>query len=575
MKSNILTKNRPLRRFWGLLSQDKKEIQSVYFLSIFNGLVNLSLPLGIQSIVSFIQTGQITTSWIVLLILVVFGIIVTGILQIYQLRITENLQQRVFTRAAFEFAFRVPRIKMESMYQKYGPELMNRFFDTVSVQKGLPKLLIDFSTAAMQITFGLLLLCFYHPFFIFFTFALIVTILVIIRFTASKGLETSINESSFKYQMAHWLQEVARTATSFKLAGNTDLQLKKTNEFVKQYLGARNSHFRILVQQYSLMVIFKVIIAAGLLGIGGYLVIKQQMNIGQFVASEILILLIISSIEKLILCIETIYDVLTGLEKIGQVTDLELDNLGGIDISHADYPEGLPVELNNVSFKYPKKNTILFKQLDLKIEPGAKILITGVDGSGKSTLLHLLAGLYDIQSGSINYGGISRTNYDTRALHSVIGDCITTEKIFPGTVLENITMGRPNATLDNVKWAIKNLGMVQYINKLPNGLNTLLDNHGKSLPQSIAIKLILARSIADRPRLLLIEDMLELLQEKEMMDVISFLTNKENKWTLVSISSDIICANAMDYVVELKDGFLYKLSPKELEERKIKEENHA
>ena len=192
----------PVDRFWRLISQDKKEIRNVYLLSIFNGLVNLSLPLGIQAIISFIQSGQITTSWIVLLVLVVLGIAITGVLQVYQLKITENLQQRIFTRAAFEFSFRIPRIKMEAMYKKHGPELMNRFFDTITVQKGLPKILIDFSTSALQIIFGLILLSFYHPFFIFFGVILFLVVLIIFRFTAQRGLATSIDESTYKYKMA-------------------------------------------------------------------------------------------------------------------------------------------------------------------------------------------------------------------------------------------------------------------------------------------------------------------------------------------------------------------------------------
>jgi ABC-type bacteriocin/lantibiotic exporter with double-glycine peptidase domain len=319
------TKLHPLDRFWRLLKPDQKEIRNVYVYSIFNGLVALSLPLGIQAIINLIQGGQVSTSWIVLLIFVVAGVGVTGVLQIFQLRITENLQQKIFTRAAFEFAYRIPRIRFESLYREYAPELMNRFFDTMSVQKGLPKILIDFSAATLQVIFGLILLSFYHPFFIVFSLVLVLLVYAIFYFTAKRGLETSLDESKYKYKMAHWLEELARTGTTFKLAGKTDLPLSTTDIHVGNYLKAREFHFRVLVQQYSLMVVFKVIVATGLLAIGGILVMEQLMNIGQFVAAEIIILLIMNSVEKLILSFETIYDVLTALEKMGQVTDKELE----------------------------------------------------------------------------------------------------------------------------------------------------------------------------------------------------------------------------------------------------------
>ena len=281
----------PVERFIRLMKPDAQEIRNVYIYSIFTGLLSLSLPIGIQAIINLIQGGQINTAWIVLVSFVVFGVAVTGVLQIFQLRITENLQQKIFTRAAFEFAYRIPKICMEKLYKHYAPELINRFFDTISVQKGLSKILIDFSTAALQIIFGIILLSFYHPFFILFGLFLIILVYIIFRFTAQRGLETSLEESKHKYQVAHWLEELARTYTSFKLTGSTHLPLKRVDDLTGGYLKARESHFKVLVQQYSMLVFFKVVVAAGLLALGGILVMEQLMNIGQFVAAEIIIIM--------------------------------------------------------------------------------------------------------------------------------------------------------------------------------------------------------------------------------------------------------------------------------------------
>ena len=190
---------------------------------------------------------------------------------------------------------------MESLYKHYAPELMNRFFDTMSVQKGLSKILIDFLTAILHVVFGLVLLSFYHPFFIAFSVLLVIIVYAILRFTVRKGLDTSLMESKYKYKVAHWLEEVARTSVTFKLAGTTDLPLKRVDGHTKDYLQARESHFKVLVRQYSLMVGFKVIVALGLLAIGGILVMQQQMNIGQFIAAEIIILLVMAAVEKLVL----------------------------------------------------------------------------------------------------------------------------------------------------------------------------------------------------------------------------------------------------------------------------------
>jgi ABC-type bacteriocin/lantibiotic exporter with double-glycine peptidase domain len=553
MKNNN-KKIKPLDRLWLLLKPDTRDIRNVYVYSIFNGFVNLSLPLGIQAIVNLIQGGQISTSWIILVSFVVAGVAVSGIMNIFQLRITENLQQKIFARAAFEFADRIPRIKMEALYKHYPPELMNRFFDIMNVQKGLSKILIDFSAAALQVIFGLILLSLYHPFFIIFSLILITLVYAIFRFTSKKGLSTSLEESKHKYKVAHWLEEVARISTTFKLAGKTDLPLKRADVHVNDYISARESHFKILVQQYSLLIGFKVLIATGLLAIGGILVMEQHMNIGQFVAAEIIILLIMNSVEKLILSLETIYDVLTSLEKIGQVTDLELEEYENTTIDPDRNKNGVEVELKGVTFSYPDHNKKTLNKLDLSISAGENLVLSGGNGSGKSTLLYIISALYNVQQGTIHFNGIPKKNLNLGQLRSIIGDYLAQEQLFQGTILENITMGKVNASFDNVKWAVENLGLKDFISSLNDGYDTMLDPEGKRLPRSIVQKLLLARCIVDKPKLIVLEDPLEHIDEEERRKIIDFLTSNENNWTMITVSSDPYFAQKCDRIALMKDG---------------------
>jgi ABC-type bacteriocin/lantibiotic exporter with double-glycine peptidase domain len=542
----------PTQRFWKLLKPDQRDITNVYVYSIFNGLVSLSLPLGIQAIVNLIQGGQLSTSWVILVSIVVLGIAASGILQIFQLRITENLQQKIFTRAAFEFAYRVPRIKMEQLRTRHAPELMNRFFDTVSVQKGLSKILIDFTAAALQVTFGLLLLSFYHPFFILFSAILIVLVYFIFRLTARKGLTTSLEESKHKYLIAHWLEELARTSVSFRLAGKTELPLHKTDAHLQNYLAARESHFKILMQQYGMMVAFNVLVATGLLAIGGVLVMEQIMNIGQFVAAEIIILLVINSVEKLVRSLETIYDVLTALEKIGQVTDLELEDHKGIDLLSKCTNNGLDVSLNEVNFGYPENKKLTLEGISFNLKTGESLVITGSGSAGKSTLIRLIAGLHHASEGSISFNGFATGNIETNSLRSVIGECLHSDELFRGSILENITLGRPQASFENVQWAIKSVGLSDFIRDQDEGFNTQIDPSGKRLPGRTAQRLLLARAIADKPKLLLLENPFELLAGDPHL--IDFFTDKSHGWTMISVSSNNYLASKSDRVMLLKEG---------------------
>lgn len=546
-------KLKPLDRFWRLLKPEGKEIKNVYTYSVFNGLVNLSLPLGIQAIINLIQGGQINTSWMVLVALVTIGIGLTGVLQIYQLRIVENLQQKIFTRAAFEFAYRIPRIRMEELYKQYAPELMNRFFDIISIQKGLSKILIDFSAAGLQIIFGLILLSFYHPFFILFSLLLLVLLYAIFKLTGKKGLETSLDESREKYSMVHWLEELARTNTTFKLSGKTELPLDRTNENASRYLASRESHFKVLVSQFSMMVGFKVLMTLGLLALGGILVMEQLMNIGQFVAAEIIILLIMNSVEKLIRSLETLYDVLTGLEKVGQVTDLELESKQGLDIEVECTSDGMQIDLIDLGFKYPSNERNTLSKLNLKINRGNLVVLVGKNGSGKSTLIRVLAGLYELQEGQILYDEINKESFSVESLRSAIGDYLSQEQLFQGTVMENITMGK-QISLDAINRICNKLYLSDFIQHLVKGYDTIIDPQGSGLAESTVQKLLMARAILSDPKLLLIEDNLDAIDEYEKNDIIDFLKKAENKWTIVAATKHNYLIDRADQVVELNQG---------------------
>lgn len=542
------------RRFWRLIKADGREIRNVYYYSFFAGLISLSLPLGVQAIVNLIQGGRVNSAWIVMVIIVVLGVALNGIMQILQLRITENIQQRIFTRAAFEFAYRIPRIKLENLFKTYTPELINRFFDVMTIQKGISKLLISISTAGIQVFLGLVLLSLYHPFFIIFSFLLLLVFYLIFQFTGKKGFKTSMEESSHKYKLAHWLEEVGRTSISFKLAGKTDYALERSNVHAERYLSAREKHFKILVTQYSLLVVFKVLVVTGLLAIGGVLVMEQQMNIGQFVAAEIIIVMIINSIEKLIRDIETVYDVLTGIEKIAQVTDLELEKDEGIDIRKNLNDGGLDVDVKDVSFHYPHSNNLTLEDINISIKANENIVIAGKNSSGKSTLIQIIAGLYDVQKGNVSYNSLSLGSLNLESLRSVIGANLNQEDLFFGSIMENIVVGRDRASQENVKWAIDKVGLTQYMSSLPEGYNTMILPNGKSLPKSIIQKLLIARSIVDKPRLVLLEYSFEHLSYTDKMKIMEFLFDKSNKWTIVAVSKDTDLMKNSDKVMVMEDG---------------------
>lgn len=544
----------PLKRFYDLLQLDKKDVYQIFFYAIFAGLVSLSLPLGIQAIINFIQSGRISASWLVLIGLVVFGVALVGVLSLMQLRITENLQQKIFVRSSFEFAARLPKIKFEELYNKYPPELANRFFDTMSIQKGTSKLLIDFSAALLQITFGLILLSLYHPYFIVFGILLFLLLYFIFRYSYNSSLETSLKESKFKYKVASWLQEIARNNISFRNELNFDYALQKNDELVSSYLNYREKHFNIIKRQFGQLIVFKMIITTSLLSIGGFLVISQQMNIGQFVAAEIIILLVINSVEKIILGLESFYDVLTSVEKIGQVTDMNLEAESTND-QKSCYTQIL-LETENLEFKFPDSKNNILDRISLKINQGEKIIINGENGSGKTTLIRVLSGLLDQTSGSFYINDDSFRKINLNHYRSQIGSIVYNETPFEGTILENITFNDPNISNEDVTWAVDAVQLSSLLKKLPDGLNTKVFPEGRQLSSSNAQKILLARSIIHKPKILFYEDPTDSMDLGVANDIIDFITSDKNNWTVIVSSKNPYWKTKCDREIIMENGVI-------------------
>jgi ABC-type bacteriocin/lantibiotic exporter with double-glycine peptidase domain len=551
----------PLARLFRLLRSERSEIRNIYIFAVFSGLINLSLPLGIQAILTFLTAGELSTSWGMLVVFVVFGVIVVGVLQIRQMSITETIEQRIFAKASFDFAYRLPRINQASVHNKYLPELVNRFFEISTIQKGLSKILIDFSSSAIQIIFGLFLLALYHPFFILFGVLLVVIVYVIFRITGPAGLRTSLEESKYKFEVAHWLEEIGRTMSTFKLIGNSDLPISRTDTLVEGYLRARQKHFRILIWQYSGMIAFKVIVAAGLLILGSMLVIDRQINLGQFIAAEIIILLVINSVEKLILSMSTIYDVLTALEKLGSVSDLPLESDEGVSVQETPCDKGLDLGVHNFYFTFPDAREPFLRNLNFTINSGDRVLLAGPNGAGKTTLLKLLAGMFSEFKGVISYNGFPLNNLRVESLRAIIGDNFIETDVFKGSVYENIQAGRDGVTMEDVKWAVGMVKLTEQIRQWPKGYEMTIDPEGHRLSSGVKAKIILARAIAEHPKMLLMEDTLACLPAEERLAIYSELFDRSHGWTLILVSNDLGLARLLDRVIVIDQGELLEVNP--------------
>jgi ABC-type bacteriocin/lantibiotic exporter with double-glycine peptidase domain len=366
---------RELGQLWRLLMLERRDIGAVLVYAVLGGLLALVLPLGTQAVVNTVAFGVFTPNLWVLCALVLVGLLAGGSLFVMERYIVDLLQRRLFVRTTFDVAYRLPRIREGALADHYAPELVNRFFDVLTLQKTLGKVLLDGSSAALTVLFSLILLAAYHPIFLVFDVIVVLFLPFVVVVLGRGGLATSVAESTNKYAVANWLEEVARCRVSMKLAGNPPRVFERIDALTSGYVRARHAHFRVLARQLVGSEVFRALLVVGALGIGGSLVIRQQLSLGQFVAAEVVVLYLAGALQKLVAQLEHVYDLLTALHKLGLITGMPLEREPARVVpAPASGPAGL--HLRDVVFSYRARRPVL-DGATAAIAPGERVSLIG------------------------------------------------------------------------------------------------------------------------------------------------------------------------------------------------------
>jgi ATP-binding cassette subfamily B protein len=518
-----------------------------------SGLVQLTLPLGIQAIIGFSFGAQLVVSIYVLIILVILGVFVVGVLNLNLIKLIEILQQKIFTKSSIEITETLLGIDLQDNNKYYLPEKVNRYFEIFSIQKGLSKLLLDIPLASIQIIIGLIVLAFYDSSFIIFGLFLIALLWLILKYTSNLGLETSMKESNDKYILASWIEDLARTVRTFKFSQNSDLHIRKTDEFATQYLSDRNDHFQVLMIQYKALIGFKVLITAAMLGVGTYLLIEQKINIGEFIAAEIVILMVIGATEKLIYHLDSLYDVATGLSKLESIFEQPKEN----DYNQVWVPKkdsGPKFQLVNFNFKFEDLNHHILKNLNLKINANSITTITGNEGEGKTTLLKVLASLYRRYEGNLLIDDFELSGYNSDSVRRWSGFYFRTQEIITASILENITLGKKGITGEDVISLIKKLNFHSIVHGDPNGLNAIIEPMGARLSTNVVKKILILRTLIHQPKMVFMDEPFIGLFEAEKKSLLNYLEEIKTRTTIVLVANDKEVEGISDLIIHIENG---------------------
>ncbi|HYP09680.1 MAG TPA: ABC transporter ATP-binding protein [Bryobacteraceae bacterium] len=519
----------PWTRTRGLIHAERQDLFVVAIYSIAVGLLSLALPVATQALVNTVAFGVVLQPLVVLSVLVFAALSAAAVLQCLRFWVVEMIQRRVFAKLATQVADRLLRVQLEAFDRRSGPELVNRFLDVVTVQKSVALLLIDGLSLVMQVAIGMFLLAAYHPYLLVFDIALLLLIALVLFGLGRGAVRTSVQESHAKYDVLAWLEEVARHRFAFRSRLADAYARERTTTLVGAYLRERGSHFRILLRQMMGTLTLQACATSALLGIGGWLVIEGQLTLGQLIAAELVVGMIVSSLAKFGKSLESFYDLQAAMDKLGYLTDLPVERTNGESFMIAGGPAGL--RLRDVTYSYPGHRGVL-RAPSMEIAPGARVALHGPSGSGKSTLLDLLFALRTPSSGRIEIDGVDYREARLSLLRDQIA-LVRDADIFPGTVLENVRVGS-HIDVAEVRRALHDVGLLEEVAALPEGLQTPLASGGAPLSPSQAMRLAIARALLAKPRLLLLDEVLDQIDDLKIRGpLVKTLFTEKAPWTLI------------------------------------------
>ncbi len=535
------SKLKPLQRVWQLLRPESSDIWLVVVFAFVVGLLTLATPIAVESLVNTVAFGRFLQPVIVLAILLMSFLTFSAAVIGLQTYVVEIIERRLFARVAADLAYRLPRTSQNPLKGRDLPETVNRFLDIALTQKVTTSLLLDGVGLLLSTFIGMVVLAFYHPFLLGFDVVLLASITFIIFVLGRGGVKSAIDESKKKYAAAAWFEELARCPVAFHTSAGRELALDRANSIISAYLSARREHFSVLMRQIIFALFLQAASSTLLLGLGGWLVISGELTLGQLVAAELIVAVIVGGFAKLGKHLASFYDLLASVDKLGVLFDLETEKPSGL-ISPPGDMHSLQLE-NVVIGKRPRSITLA---------QGESLAILEENQMSGGELLQAIYGFNNLADGHILIDGLSPDDFrlDTLRERVALVDGI---EIFSGTIEENVDLNRFQISPAAVREITTELELADDILHLTEGYDTKINSTGHPLNRNQLQLLMLARALVGRPHILLINRTLDNLPDDDLERAMKCLLDPKRQLVTVVTTGRRDIAACLNSVWTLQD----------------------
>ncbi|KXJ99576.1 MAG: hypothetical protein NBKEAIPA_00489 [Nitrospirae bacterium] len=521
----------------GLLFHLERRILALIFsYSIVIGLFALIVPLTVQELVNTFAFALQPITIVTLAAVMVAALLFVGAFRALQYYAVEVLERRIFARVAIAMAQQLPHVQ----YHGFQPRFANLFVETILMQRAISVLLVDLINVIVGGAVGMTILVFYHPYFLLYNAILLMGVNAVFFLMSHGGLKADLNLSHAKYDTLHWFQEIAYNLLHFKATDSQALLIKKTDQLLNTYMGARRTRFSILIRQYLSSLGWQAIAHSGLIATAGWLLAIGQLTLGQFVAAEVVVNGILSSVDGVVKRMGHIFYFLTALTELNHLFSLPKDqDTATLSIPLPDPTvHGIRVTCKDLTFA-PTGGPPLFADFNLEVTPGEKIGIYAETTAAKTTLARILAGLESPTSGVIRYNGVDLRHLDLDSVNRFRGFVLDSKlSLFEGTLEDNIVLGREYIPYSDVRWALRFTELEEEVDALPHGLKTHVHMPGTHFAPTHIVRILIARAILGRPQLLIFDGTFHNMHPAIRETILRRLCSKEEPWSLIIVSND-------------------------------------
>ncbi len=551
--SNDLSNPDFMRFVKTILRGDKPLILTMMVYGVAISLLSLATPISVQLLISSVSFTAMLQPILVLGAILFLMVALYGVVSVLQFYVTEIFQRRFFARMGYEVGMSLLDAEHKTFEEANQTEMVNRFFETVTIQKTIPKLFGKTFTILLQSFAGLILIACYHPFFLMFSLGIPLAIFLIWKCFTAQAISHSIIESRRKYDLVGWLEDIARNHLIFKSQQGREYAKFKIDLLTGLYLKERKLHFRNLFSQVSLVFVLYALSTALLLVLGGWLVLRNQLSLGQLVASELVISVILYNISGLGRDFENFYDLIASSEKLSQFHNIVRENCGGDNV-----PQQIEeINFDQVSYRYLDHEY----RFNFRFTSNKKYLILTNGYSTKKIITEMLLGFRTAISGiiSLNQGDIN--NFDKYQLRSRIA-VIDNSPLLEGTVREYLTFNHENISDNQVMMILENLEIADLILASKEGLDLRIIPSGWPFSESEIILLKVARALIFQPQIIIADEVLDMLEPKIRQKVLHNLT-KENQSTFLYFSHRYDDSEKFDQKILVEKTFCREVNSSE------------